>query len=691
MKLQLLPLFCLMIGTGIVSAGDSTLITSKLVHLRHSGVREWSTFPKTMPRSELSVEFEAAANSSEATLLLRQQDVKQGWNVELNGKVLGKLVRDENDQQLLLPVPAGLLQTGRNQLRIFQSGKRLTPDDIRVGEIVLFPQKKQQVLSEATVSVSVVAGETGESLPCRITIVDHAGTLMATSAESSNTQAVRTGVIYVSTGKTTFGLPAGEYTVYAGRGFEYGVAQQKIRLKAGDEKQVRLKINREVDTSGYVSCDTHIHTLTHSGHGDSSMQERMITLAGEQIEFPIATDHNKQINYDPLARKLHVRKYFTPVIGNEVTTKLGHFNVFPVREGGPIPDNRLMSWDEIFKSIHDTPNVKAVILNHARDIHSKYRPFGLKNYIGLTGESLDDGRLQANAMEIINSGATQTDLLQLYRDWFGALNRGLTLTPVGCSDSHDVSRYIVGQARTYIQSADQDPAKIDVPQTIQNFVAGKVLLSYGLFTQIKVNGGYGPGELVPASKGLKVTLTVSGPAWVSADRIDLYANGVLIRSEPIKSKPDGGVKWQGNWKLKPRSQDCHLVAIATGPGVTAPYWPMAKPYQPDASEYEPRVAGSTGAVWIDADGDGKRTPAIDYARQIVDQHGEDLPNLLKSLTDSDRAVILQAASLLRARGISPYDSRLTTALQQSTEPVQLGFALYGAAWRKSQIARNTHE
>jgi len=439
-----------------------------------------------------------------------------------------------------------------------------------------------------------------------------------------------------------------------------------------------------------VSCDTHIHTLTHSGHGDSSMEERMLTLAGEQIEFPIATDHNKQIDYEPLSRKMNVRQYFTPVIGNEVTTRWGHFNVFPVRAEGPVPDHKLKDWDGIFESIYETPDVKVAILNHARDIHSKYRPFDQKNHLSLTGENLDGWRLRANAMELINSGATQTDFMQLYRDWFGALNRGLSLTPVGCSDSHDVSRYIVGQARTYIQAEDQDPSKIDVASTIQNFVDGKVLLSYGLFTQIKVNSKYGPGELVPASDDLDVSLTVSGPSWVSADQISLYANGQLIRREDIESKDQGGVKWEGIWKLKPFSHDCHLVAIATGPGKIGLYWPLAKPYQPNSPEYQAHVVGSTGAVWIDADGDGKKTPAYAYAERLVNEHKGDLGGLLKSLAGYDRAVAFQVASLVRARGVSPFDPQLKRALQDAPSEVQIAFALYAEAWRASQIARTTN-
>src|SRR5205823_953623 len=105
-----------------------------------------------------------------------------------------------------------------------------------------------------------------------------------------------------------------------------------------------------VPTDGYVSSDTHVHTLTFSGHGDSTIAERMITLAGEGIELPIATDHNVQIDYQEWAVKLGVRKYFTPVVGNEVTTPVGHFNIFPVPAKGPLPDHKLKDWRSIADS-----------------------------------------------------------------------------------------------------------------------------------------------------------------------------------------------------------------------------------------------------------------------------------------------------------------------------------------------------
>ena len=108
------------------------------------------------------------------------------------------------------------------------------------------------------------------------------------------------------------------------------------RTRPGETDRRELTIRREVPTDGYVSCDTHIHTLTYSGHGDSTADERVLTLAGEGIELPIATEHNAQVDYHAAAVRLGVRRYFTPVVGNEVTTAVGHFNVFPVPSGGPV-------------------------------------------------------------------------------------------------------------------------------------------------------------------------------------------------------------------------------------------------------------------------------------------------------------------------------------------------------------------
>jgi hypothetical protein len=688
----LLVAACASAGT---TAANERSLDARLHHLRNGAKPEWSEFSRQAEGPSLVLRFQAQRNATEWSLRLRQQDVKQTWNVLLGGKQLGRLRADENDMVLYLSVPAGWLVDGENTLTIEQVGK--TPDDIRVGEIALDDRAPGAVLSEAAVEVHVLdaaqdagaplSGAKSASLPCRITVLNSQGALMSVGAASSKAMAVRPGVIYTGTGHARFGLPAGEYTIYAGRGFEYSVASAPVTLKAGDNVRKRLAIRREVPTEGYVSCDTHVHTLTYSGHGDASVDEQVLALAGEGVELPVATEHNRQVDYHAAAVRQGVRQYFTPVVGNEVTTAVGHFNVFPVPTDGPVPNYKLKDWQALFESI-DRAGAKAVILNHPRDLHSGYRPFGPKHHNAATGENLDGWTLRANAMEVINSGAQQTDVMRPFRDWFGLLNRGNLLTPVGASDSHDVARFFVGQARTYLRCRDDQPGEIDVPEAVASFQAGRVLVSCGLLTEITVADRYGPGDLVPASGEVKVAVRVLGPGWVTAEKVELYANGSKVREARI---PDGnrpGVKWAGEWLLPRFGHDVHLVAIATGPGVRQLYWPVAKPYQPASPSVDRRVVGSTGAVWLDADGDGRRTSALEYARRLLSDAGPEAAKAVQALGPYDEAVAAQAAGLLQARDISVQDARLREAARKAGPHVERGFAAFVEAWRESQLARS---
>ncbi len=661
-------------------------LDGRLHHLRQDGPREWDAFPEKAEGPSLTVRFTAQANAAEQTLRLRQQDVKQTWKVLLNGKELGRLPTDENDMIVYLPLPPGALLAGENTLRLEQVGKAV--DDVRVGEITLDDRPVSKVLSEATVEVHVSdADHPDRRLPCRITVLNEQGALMTVGAASGDNLAVRPGVVYTGTGRATFGLPAGKYTVFAGRGFAYGIDRASVTLQPGETVRKQLTIRREVSIPGYVSCDTHVHTLTYSGHGDCTIAERMLTLAGEGIELPIATDHNVHVDYQAIAARLGMRQHFTPVIGNEVTTAIGHFCVFPVSADAPPPDFRLKDWKDIFAGI-DRAGAKVVILNHGRDLHSGYRPFDPKHFNAATGENLDGWTLRANAMEVVNSGALQTDPMQLVRDWFALLNRGTILTPVGASDSHDVARYIVGQGRTYVRARDADPGKIDVPEAVASFRAGRVMVSLGLLAEITVNDKYGPGDLVPASDEVKVRVRVHGPGWVTADRVELFANGRRIKEAAITDGSRPGVKWSGGWTLPRCGHDVYLVAVASGPGVRELYWPIAKPYQPTSPKAERRVLGSTGAVWVDSDGDGRRSSAHDYARRLVQEHGKDPAKLIALLARYDEAVVTQAAGLLQAQGFPVQDAEITNAARKAGPQVERGFQAFVEAWRRSQLARS---
>lgn len=584
------------------------------------------------------------------------------------------------------PLPAGVLVAGRNTLRI--EPMDTLPDDIRVGWVELRDRPMEEVLSEARVEVEVVDAESGALLPGRITVVDAEGRLQMVGGASSAELAVRPGLVYTGAGRAAFGLPAGSYRIYAGRGFEYGVDSVRVVLRPGDRVARRLAIRREVPTRGWISADTHVHTRTYSGHGDATAGERVLSLAGEGIELPVLTDHNVHVDLDSLAGALGVRGFFTPVVGNEVTTRVGHFNIFPVSVRTPAPDAGGSSWDAVSRAIQAASAQPAVILNHARDVHRGFRPFGPERHIAVAGMSLDGWALPANAMEVVNSGAQQSDVMQLFTDWFGMLNRGYALTPVGSSDSHDVGRYLVGQGRTYIRGRDEEPGRIDVAAAVENFRAGRVMVSFGLLAEVTVDQRYGPGDLVPAGGGpLPVDVRVLGPSWLRADRVTLYANGQAIRTATIAGEEAPGVKWSGTWEIPRPAHDVFLVAIAQGPGDRLPFWPIAKPYQPASPEWSPRVIGASGAVWIDADGDARPTAAHAYASRLVENAAGSLPALIRGLERFDEAVAVQAAALLLERGIPPSGEEVQAALRRASPATRRGFDAFGEAWKESVAAR----
>ena len=229
---RLLPTAALLILLLPASPAVGETLDGKLHHLRSGKTREWSEFPATAESDRLELSFEAAKNTAAATLVLRQRDVKMAWRVVLNKKRLGQLIRDENDQLIRFAVAPGALQDGANHLRIIPSAQH--GDDILVGEIRLEPRAPAVFLHEAKVHIRVLDSGSGKALPCRLTIAADSGALALLGAESNERLAVRTGVIYTADGKASFGLESGEYTIWAGRGFEYGISKAVIKVRPGD-------------------------------------------------------------------------------------------------------------------------------------------------------------------------------------------------------------------------------------------------------------------------------------------------------------------------------------------------------------------------------------------------------------------------------------------------------------------------
>lgn len=664
-KVMLLLLSCFVME---VSAQEQ-MLDSSMHYVSNGNTPEWEEFNNRSPVKKLIIQFQAKENLTEQTLQLRQYDVKQSWQVLLNGNKLGNLVTDINDMLIYMAVPFKTLRSGVNIIHISLVSE--IADDILVGQVVLHPRTKNQLLHEGTLHLEVLDKRTKSAIPSRITITNSNGILQTVAATAQGPFAVRPGTIYSLNGKVSLSLPAGNYTIYAGRGFEYSVDSIRVNIKPGEQIRKALTLTQEVPTEGWISSDTHIHTVTYSGHGDASVEERALTIAGEGIELPVITDHNIKVDIARVMKSLGVDRFCTPINGMEFTTNLGHFNVFPVNLETPVPQHQLKDWNDLGKTL-DPAGRGAVILNHARDIHAGFSPFDPKRHVSIAGMDLIGWKFPANAMEVLNSGSLQTNMFYLFQDWFGMMNRGHFITPVGSSDSHDVSRYLVGQARTYIRSSNNDPGKIDIDETLRNFRAGKVAVSMGLLTEITINNKYGAGELAPPTNEVAVSLKVMGPGWTSVNRISLYANGKKIREALVTPINFPGVKWKETWVFPKFKNDVFLVAIAEGPYIYLPFWPLVKPFQPRSPKWTPAVVGSSGAVWIDSDGDGEATSAYTYAADAWKKSKGNIHTFIKLLNSFDEAIAVQAASILLQQGMLK-EAQLKKVLQKAHPNTRSGF------------------
>jgi len=82
--------------------------------------------------------------------------------------------------------------------------------------------------------------------------------------------------------------------------------------------------------------------------------------------MPIATDHNKVIDYWPIIEKMQAEALFDKWykwanVGEEVTTKVGHFNVFPLDPARPPIDHTGLDWRSVSTAIEAGTKVSKTV------------------------------------------------------------------------------------------------------------------------------------------------------------------------------------------------------------------------------------------------------------------------------------------------------------------------------------------
>jgi hypothetical protein len=576
-----------------------------------------------------------------------------------------------------------------------------------------------------------VTDVSGSPIPCRLSFIAPDGSrpeLFPNADADPERLAVRRNTVYTITGNGQITVPPGRYTVWASHGLEWSVASVTFDVEAGENTAFALSLEHQVDTTGWVSGDFHLHTLTYSGHGDSNMPERIISIVGEGVEFAVATDHNHNTDYLPTMKQVGADPYLTSVTGNEVSTPIGHFNAFPLEPDRPIPPHQFPAAEPMFKFIREEPNrfgvVPIIQLNHPRWSGINY--FGQTGLDPITGvsdrESYSD---DFDTIEIFNEnenwGYFDPDLTDLpissgsfsvLRDWYNLLNRGHTAAAVGNSDSHDVESEIAGIPRNFIRSSTDDPSKIDPAEIVEMQRKKMVFTTSGPFIEYKVNGA-DMGSTISLDEPGEVTVAVRVQAadWIDCDVVKVVVNGDVVRQIPVSQTRE--VERLKTTVKIPIESDSWLTLLAEGDESLAPIvHDQGRPILPIAV---------MNPVWIDADGDGDWTSPVAQAEAFVERArsarliGRSLPAapaweraliaraignykpeggpdvIARLLGDEDRFVRLSAARAAEKLATPTLLAAIADAARRAGDDAHLRMALFAADLACGVEARTPQE
>ena len=617
------------------SAEPALELLSEWHHYGDTTTPEWSEAPPEPEAGWFTLEFDAPANVEERALELRSAHVDEAWIVKLNGVALGTLPRQQEVRRLLLAVPPGTLRDGPDLL---EARPPKVGDDITLGGLRLLERGYREALGVRPLAVQVIDRATGAGVPARLVVLDAGGRAALLHYPGQSGHPTRSGVQYTDAeGRALPELGAGVWTVHAMRGTEWSHASAVVRMpEDSGTAAVQLVIEREVDTRGWLSCDTHLHTYTFSGHGDATLEERVMTLAGEGVDVAVATDHNHQTDYAPTQRALGLSAEYLSIIGNEVTTDLGHFNAFPYAREASKPNAKLKDWGELDADIRGH-GAQIVILNHPRWPKPEEGPFGIEKLDLMSGDFGSGLRLPVDAIEIFNSSEPPERWKMVLADWFALRNSGSRVYGVASSDSHTVANP-AAQGRTYLACAEDDPILAGEAAIVSAFQRGALSMSQGLFLEITADGA-GPGEQITArGRKVAVKLRVAGASWANATRADLFLDGRRVRSEPL-FKESGSFDHKLEFMLELPGHDCWLVALAQGPAPTGGWW----------TTLQSHLAALSNPILIDGDGDGAWRSPREIAAAMIDAHALDAAALGAALSEHDAAVAIQLATLWKQR------------------------------------------
>jgi hypothetical protein len=485
------------------------------------------------------------------------------------------------------------------------------------------PSAPVQVKAEGEVEVALTvpppAGldvkcqdERGVAMPCKVTFEGQGSTSSPdfgpsyVAGPARNQATTADGLVAVT-------VMPGTYRVTASRGPEYTLAQADVTVDAQARRSLTLSPRRVVDTWGYVGCDFHQHTMLGTD-APTSPRDRVVANVAEGVDVAVATEHNVIADLSPLVKALHLQGELVALGGDELTAdasrhSFGHANVWPMsrdparpRGGAPVVRDRLAK--DVFDELRRTlPGDFVLQINHPRSgLTGYFDQLGFDPATGLgTGAGYDAA---FDALEVWN-GRNVEPRQKGIEDWRALLRTGHPVTPTADTDTHGVIDQEAGYPRTYVRVGDDTQLEAWDASRTADLVKGvktlrDVVLTNGPMLRVTANDAPVGGVARARAGRVTVKVHVESAPWVDVDSVRLVhvRDGAPEAAQAVKLRPleSGAMAADVTFTVVTRVDDA-LAVVATGSK------PMTPVISGDRAEITPWAM--TGAIWIDADGDGR--------------------------------------------------------------------------------------
>ncbi len=401
---------------------------------------------------------------------------------------------------------------------------------------------------------------------------------------------------FTGDGVATLSVRPGTYDVFASRGPFYSIDHREVSVKPGATETVSFMLSRVVSAPGWYSGDTHIHSRN-SIDSKFDLDDRVRALAGEGVDWAVATDHNYVTDYRPYVERARLGEWLHPVVGLELTTlESGHFNGFPLRYAvGPVTHGAF-EWarqtpDFVFDRLRSMgslgPDKTIVQANHPRDgilgyfaqynrstrDMSEVAPSAFGQFTLPAGPAfrttsgastfsdkfdameLANGKLYwemhhhrvpavlpadapANtpaAGHVLLDASGEVSFPGAIEDWFQLLNQGKMPLGMGTGDSHDPEEE-AGQFRTMVHLGTTSPREIRDEDIVAGLQAHKAVVTNGPMIDFFVDGATGTSigsTLKAQGSSISLKIRVQTAAWQNVARVNVWRNGLLVTSRTV--------------------------------------------------------------------------------------------------------------------------------------------------------------